>query len=467
MDEQTDLNVVIPMAGLGSRFTDYGFTTNKYLLPVDIHLTKMIERAILTLNIRNIRCCFIFVIRENDGIVDVELRGFLQELCDKHNYQCKIVSVSQLTEGPASTVYVAKIFIDNDIPLIVSNSDQILDWNFDYFYGNCQKYDGCVLTYTPDYELVMGATDKHSFVKLDADNCPVEFTEKKVISKEALVGVHYYKSGRFFIKAYEYLFQNNIRAPNNEFYLSYTYQALLDLGGYSIGYSAIRHDETFYPVGEPSDYFAYYNKFTNLPLYDVETYYNIPREYTFDLYKNTLRFLFMKKGETLNIHSTDLLIIVIQGKIQKWDKPLLIVKENINLLFEEDTFIFHAPLCSDFTKQFSNDIIGVNMDKYTRGWLIGNFEPCIEKSSFYELGLLTHKKGEKWGFHYHKQATEYNVLIKGKMIVNNVIIESGNIFIFSPNHIACPIFLEDCTLICIKVHTVSTNTSLLTDKFII
>ena len=168
-------------------------------------------------------------------------------------------AIKKLTEGPVCTSYLAKKFVNNDIPLIISNSDQILDWNVDAFLEKSMKYDGCVLTYNPNYELVIGATDKHSFVKFDKDGVPIEFVEKTVISDEALVGVHFYKKGSYFIESAEYLFDNNIRAPNGEFYLSYTYQALLNMK-YSVGTHLLSKNEKFYPVGEPIDYFNYYNR---------------------------------------------------------------------------------------------------------------------------------------------------------------------------------------------------------------
>jgi len=138
------MNVLIPMAGLGSRFTKYGFATNKYLLPIDIQQTKMIEKAILTLDIPS-NSQFIFILREEKE-KDDSLRLYLHELCDKHSYKCIILSVNYLTEGPASTAYLAKDYINNDIPLIISNSDQILDWDYNNFINKCNNYDGCVLT---------------------------------------------------------------------------------------------------------------------------------------------------------------------------------------------------------------------------------------------------------------------------------------------------------------------------------
>jgi len=425
VDLGVGVNVIIPMAGLGSRFTEYGFTENKYLLPIDKYLTKMIEKAILTLNIKIPLTCFIFILREETG-VNSKLRNYLKDICIRHNYDCKILSVPAVTEGPACTAYIAKEFINNDIPLIVSNSDQILDWNFESFYRQCSKYDGCVLTYTPDYELIIGSKDKNSFVRLDENQMPIEFVEKTVISKEALVGVHYYKQGKHFIDACDYLFEHNIRAPNGEFYLSYTYQAMLDIGGYTLGTHRLSENEYFHPVGEPIDYFNYYNKNAPILMCDYETANEFIRAAGLNL---SFRLDFRLKNEELVCENE----LVVTDKLHKGEK----------IHFKEDT-VFLRIIGID-------DEIDIDIRNYTRGWLIGDFEPNIKRVSEYEIGLLTHKKNEQWGFHYHRVAIEINVLVSGKMIINNQPIYAGDIFVFEPNVIACPIFSEECKIICIKI----------------
>lgn len=102
-----------------------------------------------------------------------------------------------------------------------------------------------------------------------------------------------------------------------------------------------------------------------------------------------------------------------------------------------------------------------NLENFTRGWFIGDFEPSIFKTSQFEVGLLFHKKGEDKSSHYHKIATEYNVLIKGKMEINSVIIEEGTIFIIEPGEIVKPIFYEDCSILCVK------SPSIIGDKYIV
>lgn len=95
----------------------------------------------------------------------------------------------------------------------------------------------------------------------------------------------------------------------------------------------------------------------------------------------------------------------------------------------------------------------------TRGWFIGDFEPSVYKTRNFEVGILNHKKDEKWAAHYHKESTEINCLIQGKMIIQNTTINSGDIFILEPNEIADPKFLEDCTIVVVK------SASVIGDKY--
>ena len=95
-----------------------------------------------------------------------------------------------------------------------------------------------------------------------------------------------------------------------------------------------------------------------------------------------------------------------------------------------------------------------NLSEFWRGWFIGNFEPSVLKTDQFEVGVLTHAKDEVWPKHYHAQHTEYNLLLKGKMLICGEIINEGEFFIMFPNEVADPVFLEDCTVLCIKTPSV-------------
>lgn len=95
------------------------------------------------------------------------------------------------------------------------------------------------------------------------------------------------------------------------------------------------------------------------------------------------------------------------------------------------------------------------------GWFIGNFEPTAFKTDQFEVCYKQHSAGEKWDIHYHKQGTEINYLVKGKMILQSRELLEGDIFILYPYEIADPTFVTDCTVLIIKTPSIPG------DKFIL
>lgn len=87
----------------------------------------------------------------------------------------------------------------------------------------------------------------------------------------------------------------------------------------------------------------------------------------------------------------------------------------------------------------------------TRGWFIGDFEPSVLKTKDFEVGVLFFPKGEKKPPHYHKLATEYNVLLSGTFTTNGIQLFPGDIFIIEKDEIVDPDFHEDCKILCVKV----------------
>jgi len=84
------------------------------------------------------------------------------------------------------------------------------------------------------------------------------------------------------------------------------------------------------------------------------------------------------------------------------------------------------------------------------GWFVGNFEPTAYKTPKFEVSYKVHPQGEKWDFHYHTEVTEINLLVRGKMTLQNKVLTSGDIFTLEPFEIADPEFLTDCEIVCIK-----------------
>ena len=93
------------------------------------------------------------------------------------------------------------------------------------------------------------------------------------------------------------------------------------------------------------------------------------------------------------------------------------------------------------------------------GWFVGDFEPTAYKTKDCEVSYKIHPAGEEWDIHYHHTVTEINLLISGRMILQNTELNSGDIFILEPFEIADPLFVKDCHIICVKTPSASDKIS--------
>lgn len=234
------MNILIPMAGRGERFSSVGFDVPKPL--IEINGKPMIEWALRSLDVSFQDHNFIFVTRKytNDQF-NQKLDSVLCSIIP-HN---KTIKIDYVTEGPACTCLIVKNLINNDTPLIVSNCDQIMRWNGDYFVNSClaSPYDGIVVTYDEN-------TPKNSYAKLSNRGDVVRIEEKNVISNVSLNGIHFWKMGSDFVSSAESMIAQNERY-NNEFYVGPTYNQLIAQGK-KIGIFHIPK-ECHHPVGVPSD----------------------------------------------------------------------------------------------------------------------------------------------------------------------------------------------------------------------
>ncbi len=199
------LNVLIPMAGLGSRFEKAGYTFPKPL--IDINNKPMIQVVVDSLKID---ANYIFIVQKSH-YEKYNLGNVLRLICGKNS--CNIIQIDGQTQGAACTVLKAKEFIDNDCPLLIANSDQYIDWNpLDFFYKmESQNLDGGILTFDNSHP-------KWSYAAVDND-CVKEIAEKNPISNHATCGIYYWKQGEECVWGIEEMIKRGLRV-NSEFYLA-------------------------------------------------------------------------------------------------------------------------------------------------------------------------------------------------------------------------------------------------------
>lgn len=237
------VNIVIPMAGSGSRFTDAGYIDPKPL--IDVFGKPMIANVINNL-IPKQDFTFTFICQKNDFEI-YNLAGVFTSILG-NNWNCK--KIESLTEGPACTVMMAKDLLKKNNELVIANSDQIIDSCFTNFIQDARDShsDGFIMTFKA-YD------SRWSFVKLDSNDFVCEVAEKRVISNHATVGIYYFSTFEIFIKGFNAMIKKNLRV-NNEFYVAPVYNELL-LMKKKIKIWKIDENQ-MHGIGTPSDLEAYF-----------------------------------------------------------------------------------------------------------------------------------------------------------------------------------------------------------------
>ena len=202
------MQILIPMSGKGSRFTQHGYVKPKPL--IEFFGKPMIEHVLDNLGHDNeFTLC---VLREHYN-TDPELFARLKTTVKQLN----IVFVDQVTQGAAETCLLAKQYIDPESPLMIANCDQIMKWNQKEFESwlVSSNLDGAMFVFFKD-------TTAYSYVEVDENGIAIRTAEKQVISNHATTGIYVWTKGVDFIWAAEQMIRKNVRV-NNEFYVCPVY----------------------------------------------------------------------------------------------------------------------------------------------------------------------------------------------------------------------------------------------------
>jgi len=232
------INIVIPMAGAGSRFLNAGYLKPKPF--IDVSGKPMIVRVLNNLTCKNAK--YILIAREEHIQQEIEL---VQKI--ENNFDVIFHPIGHLTEGAACTVLHAREFINNDDPMIIANSDQIVDINFQDYVNDCleRDLDGSIMTFKDPEK-----STKWSFARINSAGLVEEVREKVPISDLATVGIYIFRRGRDYVDAAIDMIVLNDRA-NNEFYVCPVYNYAIKnekrVGVYNIPF------ETMHGLGTPED----------------------------------------------------------------------------------------------------------------------------------------------------------------------------------------------------------------------
>lgn len=233
------LNIVLPMAGRGSRFAEAGYTTPKPFIP--IHGIPMIKVVVDNLTPK----CehrFIFVCQQ----AHIEAYDLIPKL-KSYAKNVEVIGINGITEGQVCTALLAKKFFNNDEPLMNANADQFIDFDINEYLDamNSKNLDGMIMT-------MKSQDPKWSYAKTDENGFVIETAEKKVISTDATVGIFNFAKGNDLVRSAEQMIKDNLRV-NNEFYTCPCYNYLIreskKIGIYPIG----EEYNGMYGLGIPKD----------------------------------------------------------------------------------------------------------------------------------------------------------------------------------------------------------------------
>jgi len=238
------MNIVIPMAGLGSRFQNAGIKTPKPLIVVNGK--TLIEHSVDSLGLDG---NYIFITRVYDDPKDNENLSSILKRLKPNSVEIKI---NKMQYGAADACLYAKEYIDNEEELIITNCDQLLNWGPSDFIDSVRNNsaDGAIVLFN-------SSDSKHSFAEI-LSNRIIRLAEKDVISSNALVGIHYWKSGKSFVSSAEKLLKEYKSFGLKECYISNTYNYLINDGLYIMPYTI--KNNMFTPLGTPEDIEIYLAK---------------------------------------------------------------------------------------------------------------------------------------------------------------------------------------------------------------
>ena len=234
------MNVLIPMAGAGSRFEKAGYTFPKPL--IDVQGKPMIQVVVDNINVD---ARHIFIVQKSH-YEKYNLENTLKAIVKN----CEIIQVDGVTEGAACTTLLAKELINNDQPLLMANSDQFVEWDSNKFMYSMigDTIDAGILTFESTHP-------KWSYAKLNESGFVSQVAEKNPISNLATVGIYYWNKGSDYVKYAEQMIEKDVRV-NNEFYVCPVFNEAIQDGKKVKTYDT----EKMWGMGTPEDLNAFLNR---------------------------------------------------------------------------------------------------------------------------------------------------------------------------------------------------------------
>jgi len=211
--------IVITMAGRGSRFRDAGYAQPKY--EIEAHGRSLFDWSMLSLqNFLTPDSRVVFIcLRENQSRDYVLQRCAVLGITDAH-----VVEVDEVTDGQATSAYLARGVWHAERPLLIYNIDTFVQPRALLPQDIRPGADGWV----PCFQ---AAGDHWSFVRMGSDGWAEDLAEKQRISEFASIGLYWFAQAQRYALAYERFFADPANLVRGERYVAPLYRQLIAEGG--------------------------------------------------------------------------------------------------------------------------------------------------------------------------------------------------------------------------------------------
>ena len=234
------IQIVLPMAGLGTRFAEAGYQVAKPLLPIhDQPMFKVVLGNVLSPQVKRV----VIISR-----LEWNLTSEIEELNSNSDIDFKLVEIDYTTEGPADTVVLAAPHLELDLPVVTANSDQYVCTAISDFFSAllAEGVAGTIMTMEDD-------DPKWSFVQVDSSGDVVNVREKEVISHQATVGIYGFTTASVLLESINKMKLEGDRV-NGEFYIAPVYNYMIRDGQRVTTFETGAVEDVMFGLGIPKDY---------------------------------------------------------------------------------------------------------------------------------------------------------------------------------------------------------------------
>lgn len=231
------MNIIITMAGLGTRFRKAGYEMPKYMIKA--RGKTLFEWSMDSLlGYHGHVSKYVFVVRREDGAAD-----FIREQSRRYGIQqVEVVEIDHMTDGQATTCMLAIPFCNPEESVLIYNIDTYVE-PYEMKYEDLAG-DGHI----PCFH---AKGDHWSFARLDTEGRVAEVREKVRISDNCTLGAYYFSSAELYQRMYEEYYADDSRMEKNEKYIAPLYNYMIEKG-FSVTISLV-DERKVHVLGTPEE----------------------------------------------------------------------------------------------------------------------------------------------------------------------------------------------------------------------